>query len=112
MAGSDEVIENLRRWQQAKLDETADTIDNDIIPLLESYAKANRPWTDRTGNARRGLKGTSMVSASEIRIQLWHTVYYGVYLEQGFEGRFSILRPTVRRFKGTVISRLRQVWRS
>ena len=64
----------------------------------ESYMKDNRPWQDRTGNARAGLYGKVSRSTKGYRqtIELGHSVYYGVYLEYAMERRFAIIEPTIR----------------
>lgn len=65
---------------------------------LENYMKTHRPWTDRTGNARAGLK--CEVSTSKMKrvttLELSHSVYYGVYLEYGMGKRFAIIQPTIK----------------
>lgn len=62
---------------------------------FENYAKANRPWTDRTGHARQRLVGWVEVLADRVRIHIGHGVNYGVYLELCHEKRFAILQPTI-----------------
>ena len=63
---------------------------------LESEAKNNRPWTDRTNAARRGLTGSSEISGDEVRIVLAHTVDYGVWLELAHQKNWAVVEPTVR----------------
>lgn len=65
---------------------------------LEAYMKANRPWTDRTGNARAGLKAELSTSKAKYSntIALSHSVWYGVFLEYAMEKRFAIIEPTIR----------------
>lgn len=63
---------------------------------LESYAKQNRPWTDRTNRARLGLTSYVVKIDTGYRIYLAHTVDYGVWLEYAHEKRFAILEPTIR----------------
>ncbi|MDD3927281.1 MAG: hypothetical protein PHT33_11555 [bacterium] len=62
------------------------------VPVLEAYARANRPWTDRTGHAKNGIFG----KAAQVRRDLWrlslgHTMEYGPYLELGTPPH--IIRP-------------------
>ena len=45
---------------------------------LESYAKKNAPWTDRTGMARKSLNATTEEIDNGIRITLAHGVDYGL----------------------------------
>lgn len=64
---------------------------------LEEYMKINRPWTDRTGNARAGLKAeVQNTNGDNVSIVLSHSVYYGVYLEYAMERRFAIINPTIQ----------------
>lgn len=70
----------------------ADTVSKDF----ESYAKANRPWTDRTGDARRRLNGFPERIQDGARICIAHGVDYGIWLEIAHEKRYAILEPTVR----------------
>lgn len=73
---------------------------------LISYSKNNRPWTDRTGDARKRLNAyvTTIPNGNGYRINLAHGVDYGVYLELAMEKRFAILEPTVR-LKGPEVVR-------
>jgi diacylglycerol kinase len=65
-------------------------------PQATTYARANAPWTDRTGNARNGLFATHepepMVRHSLI---IYHTMPYGVWLEVRWSGRYAIIGPTM-----------------
>lgn len=70
----------------------ADTVTKDY----EAYAKENRPWTDRTGDARRRLKGYPEKVTNGVRFCIAHGVDYGIWLEIAHEKRFAILEPTIR----------------
>jgi hypothetical protein len=61
-----------------------------------TYMKQNAPWTDRTGNARAGLHADarSMVNGKVFELILAHSVYYGIYLEVRFSGKYAIIMPT------------------
>lgn len=63
---------------------------------LEGYMKQNRPWTDRTGQARQRLKGTVEETEAGYRIALSQGVDYGIWLELAHEKKYAILEPTVR----------------
>ena len=63
---------------------------------LEGQAKENRPWTDRTGDARKRLTGYVTTTSKGYRINLAHGVDYGIWLELAMEKRFAILEPTIR----------------
>ena len=73
---------------------------------LESQAKHNRPWTDRTSRARQGLTGSSDVENNSLVIVLAHTVDYGVWLELAHEKNWAIVEPTVRLESNKVIQGL------
>jgi hypothetical protein len=88
----------------------------------EQMAKADAPWEDRTGTARRLLKGVvidgktdtvldiegddgkggfknvgtvTVAAENSIGFALAHRVEYGAYLETANDGRYAVLRPTV-----------------
>lgn len=64
---------------------------------MESYAKHNRPWKDRTGRARQSLKGLAYKIANGYRIEIAHGVEYGIYLEYAHERKYAILEQTVNK---------------
>lgn len=64
-----------------------------------TYMKTNAPWTDRTGNARNGLgSDVGWIPKEEHKITLFHRMWYGVFLETRFAGRFAIILPTIQKF--------------
>jgi hypothetical protein len=90
---------------------------------MESYAKQNARWTDRTGNARQTIKGGfKWEDANRCRVYIAGNMNYSPYLELahadksvgndvgmevgptfeqlelGNEGKYAILRPTVRKY--------------
>lgn len=73
---------------------------------LEAQAKAEGPWNDRTGDARKGLTGLSRATRNGLEISLAHTVDYGPYLElkpTGTGGR-PIILPIIERNARRVFS--------
>ena len=62
---------------------------------MESYAKINRPWTDRTGNARRTMEGVSARDGDRFTAGVEGHMPYSVFLELGNGGRYSGLQETV-----------------
>lgn len=64
--------------------------------VLEADAKANAPWTDRTGNARQGLRAfAEEFSADVVKLYLTTQMTYGVFLETRWAGRFGIIWDTI-----------------
>ena len=65
-------------------------------PILETYAKENGPWVDRTGNARQALHTwIEELSGDVVALYLAHGVYYGIFLERKHAGRYAIIWPTI-----------------
>lgn len=54
-----------------------------IAFMLEGEAKSSAKWTDRTGNARQGITGTSLGGGNQYIVRLGHGVDYGTVLEEG-----------------------------
>lgn len=50
---------------------------------LETYAKSNAPWKDRTSHARQSLHSGVEVNGDEYTIYLAHGIEYGEALEEG-----------------------------
>lgn len=71
---------------------------------MENYAKKYRPWTDRTGNARRTLNGYVQNISNGVRINIAHGMSYGWSLEYEHEKRYAILHPTVKALANDIIS--------
>jgi HK97 gp10 family phage protein len=66
---------------------------------VESYMKSNAPWTDRTGDARAGLKASSRVTGKGgVTLTAYHTVPYGGFLETGTShmSPYPIIRPALQ----------------
>lgn len=65
---------------------------------LQGYMQRKRPWTDRTGEAKRRLSAT-VTSPNDhlVRIVLAHGVDYGKWLELANEGKYAIIKPTIKK---------------
>jgi hypothetical protein len=88
---------------------------------MQNDAKANAPWTDRTGNARSGLFGTSEAdfAAKVVTIYLSHgaVIDYGVFLELGGgsdgspgSGRYAIIMRTMQSHYEPLMQMLREAF--
>lgn len=82
----------------------------DSARMMEAFAKHSAPWTDRTGNARATLRGVSgwggpagNASDTTFTVGVEGQMPYSVYLELGFDGRFSVLSPTVHHFAPDIL---------
>lgn len=63
--------------------------------LLESSAKENARWQNRTGHARQRLRGGYYTLTNGYRLFLAHGVDYGKWLELAYEKRYSIIPQTI-----------------
>jgi len=70
---------------------------------MVDYAKSNKPWEDRTGNAT-GAIGLSGPGGAEVPVELANeivTIYlttgmdYGKWLELANSGKYAIILPTL-----------------
>ena len=66
-----------------------------VAKKMESPAKNNRPWVDRTGRAKQSLNSSWKWVGDVARVELSHGVDYGVYLEFCNEKRYAIIKPTI-----------------
>lgn len=64
---------------------------------LQNEARENARWTDRTGDARKRLTGSSVRVARGFKLILAHGVDYGMWLELAHEKKFSIIPETIDR---------------
>lgn len=62
---------------------------------LQNFARENRKWTDRTGQARQRLHGYVGTIPNGYRIHLAHGVDYGLWLELAHEKRFAIIPQSI-----------------
>lgn len=63
---------------------------------METYAKDESIWVDRTGNARQTLKGEAIwQSKDEVRIAVSHHMDYGYWLELAHGQEYAILEEAI-----------------
>lgn len=70
----------------------------DLAVEIERYAQENAPWSDQTGDARRGLHSLYRRGRDVFEIDLAHGVSYGFFLENHNGGEYAIIQPTLRTF--------------
>jgi hypothetical protein len=76
---------------------------------LETSAKENRPWTDRTSSARNRLEGSAYKVSKGYELRLAHGVSYGIWLELANEKNYAIIEPTIRLKSPEVLSGLEKL---
>ena len=78
---------------------------------LEAEAKRDRPWDDKTGNARASLHGfVEHKLGQKVVIILSHGVDYGLWLEVANSGRYAIIWPTISRNLPGIRSMLKDIF--
>lgn len=97
----------VRKQLEAFRDKMLEAIDYNVTAnakMLEAYAKANKPWENRTGQAQQRLQGTAQRTApTEWTITLSHGVSYGIFLELCHEAKYAIIQPTIIAKSGDVM---------
>lgn len=97
-------IQRFNNTMQAQLQVVGSTISRN----MQTYAKANHPWTNRTYSAQNKLKGEYKLTDNDLDISIAHGVDYGYYLETraDFDGKYQILEKArdseINNFKGMI----------
>lgn len=78
-------------------------------PHVQDYMRQNASWQDRTGNARNGLFAQPFSRGKVHGIVAYHTMPYGFWLEVRWNGRYSIIMPTIRVMGKEVMSTLNKI---
>lgn len=110
MAGGDQAAKSIEDKMLRKI-ARIHGLANDYALTMEAEMKANRPWMDRTGNARRALH-CNVVHDEEsktLTIVASHGVEYGVFLEYANSGKFAILKPTTDKYRSMIIAAVRRI---
>jgi hypothetical protein len=80
-----------------KVKQAVVAVANYFAPILETYSKQNAGWEDRTGNARQSLHAFVQVLSNDVvELYLAHGVFYGLFLEVRWSGKYSIIWPTLQ----------------
>lgn len=108
MRGLEAVFERLESITKEMLKD-CEMVACETAASMERYAKEKRVWTDRTGDARKGLRGVASRSSQAISAGIYQDMYgktgkeYGYWLENGtkevsggvtFGEKYGILKPT------------------
>lgn len=88
------VLNKLNSMQQ-KTRASLQIIADSAAKSMEKYAKANARWTDRTGNARQRLKGSTRWDETALIAAISHNVDYGMWLELCNEKKYAILEEAL-----------------
>lgn len=92
----DSLTPNLKKYMPA-VDAGVDLAFDSMVPIAEGYMRTNAPWTDRTGNARNGLRARHDAKPTvSHELILYHTMPYGIWLEVRWSGRYAIIALTLQ----------------
>jgi hypothetical protein len=91
----------LRNLEKMGINTVAKVVEQTQLTALdmENHSKESRPWTDRTGDARRSIYALADISYSGVRIYHGIRVDYGKYLELSNGGRYRVITPTVNKYR-------------
>jgi len=103
-----EVLKNLDVWKELKKAGIT-AVGINTSKEAEAKAKQEAPWTDRSGNARQTLKGTSGWEGEILKIRLSHSMEYGPYLEICNDGKYAILEKTLNSFREELHNNLKRI---
>lgn len=79
-----------------KLDRAVAGIVKHRSHIAVGWLKENAPWTDRTGNARSGLRTETEHKAKEYHIiHMFYSVPYGIWLEVRHSGKYAVIIPAL-----------------
>lgn len=106
--GLESVNDNLIAFDKTLHQNIKQAVERLADEMVE-YAKANAPWNDRTGDARQGLQSAVVWQDEDhFTILLGHgaEIYYGVWLEVRWGGKFAIILPTIEHFMPQIPGRI------
>jgi hypothetical protein len=90
--------------------------NGDRMAAAVAYAKAHSggaplltigaPWTNRTFRAMRGVHSYVDKTPDHVAVGLYHTAWYGAYLEFGNNRKHALIEPIVRQHHKTLLEKL------
>ncbi|TXH08857.1 MAG: HK97 gp10 family phage protein [Hyphomicrobiaceae bacterium] len=110
--GDDEIRRNMDEYERRAMNAVKEVVKL-MAPIIETYAKTNAPWTDRTSLARDGLRGytseepadgypTEELAAEVVALYLSHQMDYGAFLELAHGARWAVILPTLEAHYGQI----------
>jgi hypothetical protein len=100
-----------------------ETVSAKYAVQAEQFAKDNAPWENRTGDARKLLKGVvlngetavdteagriTIGKENSIGFALVHRVKYGKWLEVANSNKYAILKPTIEAHRTEFLETVRK----
>jgi hypothetical protein len=67
------------------------------------------PWFNRSGRAARGVFPYVKADDKVISLSLHHRMSYGAYLEFGYNRRFAVIEPMIRKYAPKVLKEIKAI---
>lgn len=104
-----------RNWKRITLSRRLKmaTNANRLAKHMEADMKQNAPWKDKTGKAREALTAKAYYSDTtrwELVIEVFYdNVPYGYWLEVIQRGKYSIIGPTLAKYRGLTKTMIQEI---
>lgn len=109
-----DIIANAHAHESRMLAASREVLEQHVAGMAD-HARTNRPWTDRTGEARDKLASVPIHPArleDGGAVALVHGAAHGVFLELANASRYATIQPTVATEAPQLTQRLRdEVWK-
>ncbi len=106
--GDKQVSANMAKYGN-DIHKMVEDVANQFAPQIESEAKNDAPWKDRTGETRDALFTVVQRPTADLTvIYLSHgkTKKHGKLLELRWAGKYSIVLPTLERYYSPIMTTL------
>lgn len=108
--GEQDVLRNMEAFGR-RVEAAVLAIAEYFAPIIESKAKENASWIDRTGNARAALHTVVIEMArGVVALYLYGGMDYNVWLELRWAGRYAIILPTMEAHYAPISKMLRETF--
>lgn len=100
--GTDIMANNLDSWWnrvEGRLPMEMEAVGRKAI----AFAAANHPWTNRTGEAERGLSYEVVRAGDVVTLTLYHAAPHGIWLETRWAGKWGVLPKAMTSVYGDVL---------
>lgn len=77
--------------------------------MMEGYAKSNAPWENRTGLARKSIKGFNEIKGDTFYIGVSGGMEYSPYLELAMDKKYAVLYPTILEYEQEVLKNVGKI---
>ena len=92
-----------------KMMQGLDLYGQTVAMKMASYAKANKPWIDRTAHAKQSISGKSWRTGTTLIIQISGGMEYSPYLEFAMDKKYAVLFPTLLKNKTAILEGIKYI---